>query len=438
MNLDALKILSVNMQRHNKMTHVLLHDSDAHIIAIQEPWFGPVSTTLSDSDPSGSPVLGGAHNDLWLCVQPVLGRSEVAKVLVYVRQSLLSLCSPVLQLLPPLSSATRMAVDFDFGPGHSFRLINIYHQVPEKGHSLHGLLASSLDSTIPTLVVGDFNTHSPLWSPPCLTRSPWADALETWLFEQHLSCRNPTGVVTWRGLPGQTPSTLDLLFLNPLALSEDHFSDLLISFDLSLGSDHAALFTSFSFPSPLTPPPPSLLLGFHVDDDLEDSWKTAFARLPFPSSLTTPLSVHEEASALLHDIDSISVTLFARRRPPDPRGARWWNDDCSGALALWKQAPADACPHLYQALHFTIRDTKHKFASDFLDRCDSSNLWRATCWRKGRSVTRVPALSHQGTLTHHPPTMATALSVLWTDTCLLTHTIRFRTDDSFLLTPLLM
>jgi hypothetical protein len=216
-----------------------------------------------------------------------------------------------------------MAVDFDLGPGHRFRLINVYHQVPEKGHSLHGLFDSSLDSTIPTLVVGDFNTHSSLWSPPRLTRSPWADALESWLLDQHLSCRNPAGVVTWRGLPGQTPSTLDLLFLNPLALSSDRFSDPLVSFDLSLGSDHAALFTTFSFPSPLAPSPLPSLPGFRIDDDFEDPWKAAFARLPYPSTLTTPLSVCTEATALLRDIDAISDTFFKPRRPPDPRGARW-------------------------------------------------------------------------------------------------------------------
>jgi hypothetical protein len=350
MILDTIQILSVNMRRRNDMMHVLLHDSSAHILAVQEPWFGPVSTALSDSDPSGSPVLGGAHNDLWLCVQPPLGRSEVAKTLVYVKQSLLPFCSPTLQHVPSLSSHSMMAVDFDFGPDNRFRLINIYHQVPEKGHALHGLLSSSLDPTIPTIVVGDFNTHSLLWSPPRLTYSPWANDLETWFLDQQLSCQNPIGAITWRGLPGHTPSTLDLLLLNPLALSSDRFSDPLISFDLSLGSDHAALSTSYSFPSPLPSPPSSPLPGFIINDDLQESWVTAFAAKSFPTTFQSADDVQRAADDLLSDINSTSSSLFSPRLPPDPRGARWWNDDCSGALALWKQAPSASRPHLYHAL----------------------------------------------------------------------------------------
>jgi hypothetical protein len=43
------------------------------------------------------------------------------------------------------------------------RIIKVYHQRPTRGgHNLGNLLSCELDDQIPTLLIGDFNTHSPL------------------------------------------------------------------------------------------------------------------------------------------------------------------------------------------------------------------------------------------------------------------------------------
>ena len=47
-------------------------------------------------------------------------------------------------------------------------VINFYHDV-EDTTSLGALLALDLDPTVPTLLIGDFNLHSPSWSPEGLT-----------------------------------------------------------------------------------------------------------------------------------------------------------------------------------------------------------------------------------------------------------------------------
>jgi endonuclease/exonuclease/phosphatase family metal-dependent hydrolase len=48
----------------------------------------------------------------------------------------------------------------------TLRLVNIYHQVPREGggHALPHILSSHLDPLVPTLFMGDLNTHSPAWS----------------------------------------------------------------------------------------------------------------------------------------------------------------------------------------------------------------------------------------------------------------------------------
>ena len=133
-----------------------------------------------------------------------------------------------------------MDISFDDDLIH---LVNVYHDVPPTGHNLSHLLSLDLDPVVPTLVSGDFNTHGPEWSLPGATMSAWAQALEDWFESNELSLISPLGVATWLGREDQRPSVLDLSLLNAPAIASDQFSDTSVSFQLSLGSDHAALST---------------------------------------------------------------------------------------------------------------------------------------------------------------------------------------------------
>jgi hypothetical protein len=53
-----------------------------------------------------------------------------------------------------------MILDITTSPSKTLCIINIYHDIPDGGHALAHVLASRLDPLMPTLVVGDFNTHS--------------------------------------------------------------------------------------------------------------------------------------------------------------------------------------------------------------------------------------------------------------------------------------
>ena len=46
----------------------------------------------------------------------------------------------------------------------TLQIINVYHARPTSGHDLHNILRHEPDDTVPTTLVSDFNTHSPLWS----------------------------------------------------------------------------------------------------------------------------------------------------------------------------------------------------------------------------------------------------------------------------------
>ena len=57
--------------------------------------------------------------------------------------------------------------------GEKWRIVNFYNDVRDKS-ALEMLLALDLDLFIPMLVLGEFNTHSRLWSPDNVDPSHWA------------------------------------------------------------------------------------------------------------------------------------------------------------------------------------------------------------------------------------------------------------------------
>ena len=225
-----------------------------------------------------------------------------------------------------------MAVDVIL-PNESICLINVYHNVPEKGHALHALLDTDIDDTIPTLMFGDFNTHSLLWSLPSTTLSPWASALEIWFTNQGLHLLNPPDIPTWRSRDNQRPSILDLALCNDAALFSDQFLPILISFEDSLGSDHAAITTSWIPTYVLPNTEESDMVGFSIVDKLRETWCKEFLKL-HPPPITDISSLEAAATALHEDIDRASTSVFRWKKAPDPRGVRWWNQECSAALTI--------------------------------------------------------------------------------------------------------
>ena len=76
-------------------------------------------------------------------------------------------------------------------------LVNVYHEVPNRGHGLRNLLQHDLNETVPTIILGDFNMHSYRWSLEPYTPSSWTPQLHDWLDLQGLTCLNPSNTPTW-------------------------------------------------------------------------------------------------------------------------------------------------------------------------------------------------------------------------------------------------
>ena len=202
--------------------------------------------------------------------------------------------------------------------------VNVYHWIPTVPgqHNLLNLFSHELDPLLPTLLVGDFNMHSHIWSFPYSTVSPWASELVNWFDNQGLELLNPPRVATWEsGHDNQQPSVLDLALLNEAAAISGQISDLHISFEESISSDHAALRLLWYPAESIAIAPPPTLTGFAVDNLYMDSWLKIFGPLPSPPISDIPSLIHA-ASQLHIDMDSASSQVFSCRKAPDPRGVR--------------------------------------------------------------------------------------------------------------------
>ena len=396
------QIASVNTRRRSKLLHGLLQCSPFDIIMVQEPWHGRINVARDDNDPTGVDVLGVTANNMWKCFLPELSPTDNCKVATYVRRDITARCFVRSRTDLSISSPSSLVVDI-LSDTDSLRLINIYHHTPDKRSHLQHITTYELDPLIPTLVAGDFNTHRPTWSLPEATTSPWASALEEWFEGNDLFLCSPPGVATWEGRPEQAPSVLDLLLLNSTAMQTDQFSDVTVSFPHSLGSDHAALFISWTPVTALPALPPSLLPGFALDDDLRETWCKSFTAIPSPI-ISSRDSLLTAAARLLSDIADTCRPLFAPRKTPDPRGVRWWSATCSAALAAVQSAPREERALASKAFGSILDKERRAWANEFLHYTTTNKLWEATRWRHGRRATRIPPLRRDDNSFAHEPT----------------------------------
>jgi hypothetical protein len=144
--------------------NVLLQDSDADILLVQEPWFYGITPRISDSDPSGIPVHGPLLNDLWHCFLPAHDpHSDICLVAIYIKPSLCSLptdsFSAIVRHSHPWSSLSCLVLDihvFD----EPLRLVNLYHQVTKDPAGLGPGLRAILDTPCPQPHIPSFRVTS--------------------------------------------------------------------------------------------------------------------------------------------------------------------------------------------------------------------------------------------------------------------------------------
>jgi Endonuclease-reverse transcriptase len=240
----TLEIASVNMRKRNAATHALLNsENNTQLILVQEPWFDTIGMARKDSTHQGVDILGGVASPVWEIVYPTTTNGQCPKVMAYVHKHPSSnLNTPPFTVVPRPNACAHPSIqvlDIAFD-NERWQVINFYHDVWDST-CLQTLLKIDISATTPTLVTGDFNTHSPTWSPPANPRSHWANRIEEWAATNLLTLANNLGEITRRGVEHERDSVLDLAWYNKAAIQAATFTDMRVDWAGSLGSDHAML-----------------------------------------------------------------------------------------------------------------------------------------------------------------------------------------------------
>ena len=412
---QTIQIASVNMRKRNEASHTLLNsNTTSHLLLIQEPWFNRIGTARDDDALSGVTVKGGAASPLWELIYPGHTEENTPKVMAYARKPTQHTTDiPRFSVVPRLDICTHHCVqvlDIVFDDDETWRVINFYHDALDAS-SMQALLALDIDALTPTLVMGDFNTDSQLWSLPGTKRSRYTTRVEEWAARNLLELANTPGVTTRRGAARERNSVLDLAWYNEAAAQEATFSDLEVDWKGSHGSDHALL----SLSGTKREEAPALNydgnLGFLVDPERGEDWTQAFkARShhflfqPSPS----PDDVETAAAGLTEDIHQTNEEILRRRRPAHPKASPWWNAACAiAAKALQDADEAEACKTAHARLKGTVRAAKRKWAEEYIEK---AQLWEVAAWRHGRKLTKVPSLRGANGLVHGHEEVADILS----------------------------
>jgi hypothetical protein len=210
---------SVNMRRHNAAMHALLNDNgEDDLLCVQELWFNPVGTARCDNMINGKDVLGGAANPRWRLAYPSLANGQRAKAMTYIRlHDCIAKFKPnhcQLIVRNNLASHPCLLITDIRSSTYYWRVINFYNDIADPS-ALDALVGLDLDATIPTLLVGDFNLHSPSWSPMGWDTSWGAHRLEEWAVSQTLDLLSKLRIPTHMGEGGGCNSTLDVTVGRP-------------------------------------------------------------------------------------------------------------------------------------------------------------------------------------------------------------------------------
>ena len=118
--------------------------------------------------------------------------------------------------------------------------------------------------------------------------------------------------------------------------------------------------------------------------------------------LITPVVFDKESTSygalsLERDIIATSESIFPHRTTANPRGARWWNADCSAAISIYKAACAlGHCRRAITGLRSTLMEAKRSWSQSFLSSSDPHSLWKAMRWRHSCCTATLPTLHIPG------------------------------------------
>jgi exonuclease III len=316
-----LRVLQYNVNHGKEATLIpLLRDTgvkEFDILAIQEPWRNPFTTT--GYNPSKS--------EFYLAYPP----RELTRTCFYINKRLHPDTWTVTHHNEDAQTLTIRIEGLQSTPPRTIQIHNIYNPSPGSYTSTSegtlGTLRKALEAAEPEtehIIIGDFNLHHPYWSSiERLTQHAAADILLEVTNVYDLELATPPGTTTWQARG--TQSTIDLAFLSHSLVNE--LIKCITRLDLAQSSDHIPIELTLRIR------PQLLVTGRRrcwKKTDLEKMTKALEDKVP-----NTPLYTNEQIDTRIYDITrelhkAIDASVPWAR--PSNYAKDYWSDECEAAV----------------------------------------------------------------------------------------------------------
>jgi hypothetical protein len=352
---DPISFMSVNVARsHPRLASILNTVFDSvDILFVQEPWHGRIGVGPSDDNPDGEDALGTQRHTGWVALEPLApGRPQASAYINRRRARHLNV--ELDDVLP--ANAGLLGLQVSVGKAR-LRAVNIYNRGSSQPRraAVDALIGSAWAETPDDhIVAGDFNLHHPMWEgADRQAESQAARDVVDWAESNDMALAS-TGIHTRRGQDGQRDSTIDLVWSSTKALAWARVSEVEVTFDESLGSDHAALAWTWSpnrsEAADKTNDPTAT--GYVVDPAERDAWSARCAEQLAEAGhadLESKAGLDREAKTLVTAMTSASAAVFKPRHIRKGEIQKWWNANCEHAVQRVKEA--DSAPERNAAHH---------------------------------------------------------------------------------------
>jgi hypothetical protein len=280
-------------------------------------------------------------------------------------------------------------------------IVNVYNPGPgQRATSVHSLTEVTLDPSLPTAVVGNFNLHHAAWSlndqhgwgPSCIT----ADQLIEWLASNSLTLENNTQVPTRIGRTNQQDSILDLTFWNYAATANDSFTDWECRPDLALRSDHNAITWSiYANEEDNRNVIREHETQYHIDASRQSEWRQEYLdaiRDSASISFNNPNEIIAATETMLKACNSATEAMMPMRTAHSPDKAQWWNDECAISLRQLHSARNQDQPRARARFRATVCKAKQDWATNVILDTPQKRVWGLTQWFAGRRTAQTPPI----------------------------------------------
>lgn len=224
----TIRILQLNARKSGPIMETafqLAITSNIDIIVFQEPYI--ILDKGSDHNNQRGPNHSSFTQDL---SSP--SSQQISRVAIYISKA--SRAQTTIINYNNTNHPDFMAIQVKFHE-LDFQLLNLYNSNPQTPpHAFNTILQPS-HITHPTLLLGDFNAHHPMWEGHSTT-NPRGNEIAEWIDNQHLHLLNTPGVYTYLREDMVQGNTIDLsLATQPLAQKISNRTT------LYLGSDHEGI-----------------------------------------------------------------------------------------------------------------------------------------------------------------------------------------------------